>query len=410
MDKKAQLRKYKFFATLLFFIMAVVYIVCEAFLGNQSWAGYLKAFAEAGMVGALADWFAVVALFSHPLGIPIPHTDLIESSKKKIGENLGGFVTDNFLTADAIKPRLANLQIAQRLGEWLLNDKNRKRTSDELIRIAKEALLKLDDKDVAAIINKQASSLVEKIPTHKLVGEGLARVVENNMHQDWITTLTTYLRDFLEQNHDLVKQKVKDESHFLIPGFVDNMIAEKITTGGTRYMDEITNNLEHPVRKQITVKLKEIAKDIQEKGEWAARLENLKQEWLSPQHMEEYSNMIWKYIRKKITDDLNESSSGIAKYLDKVLKEMGESLATDTLRQQRIDQFVQIQAYKLIIKYKKNAGEMISQTVANWPSRQLSEKLELEVGKDLQFIRVNGTLVGGIVGLIIYTLTKLLSH
>jgi len=409
MDKKAQLRKHKWFATLLFFSMAIVYSVCEAFLMKETWAGYVKAFAEAAMVGALADWFAVVALFKHPMGIPIPHTNLIETSKKKIGENLGGFVTDNFLTADAIRPKLAQLHIAARLGEWLLIDKNRNRTIAELTRIAQEALLKLDDNDVAAIINKQAVSLVEKIPAHKLVGEGLARVVENNMHQDWITTLTTYVRDFLLQNHDLVRQKVKDESHFLIPGFVDNMIAEKITNGGIRYMDEITNDPGHPVRKQITVKLAEIAADIREEGEWAKRLENLKQEWLSPQHLGEYSSMVWLYVRKKITDDLNDPASGIAKYLDKILREMGESLATDTNRQQRIDQFVQVQAFKLIIKYRKLAGEMISQTVANWPSKQLSEKLELEVGKDLQYIRINGTVVGGLVGLVIYTVTKLLS-
>ncbi len=408
MDKKAQLRKHKMFATMLFFLMAVVYIICEAFLKGQAWAGYLKAFSEAGMVGALADWFAVVALFRHPLGIPIPHTDLIESSKKKIGNNLGNFVTDNFLNAAAVRPRLKQFFIAARLGQWLLNQRNRQRLTTELIRIAKEALAKMDDKDIARIINNQAAGLIQKIPTHKLVGEGLAKVVQNNMHQEWISTLTTYLRDFLSQNRELVKQKVKEESHFLIPGFVDNMIAEKITNGGIRYMDEITSDLNHPVRKKITIKLEEIAADIQHKEEWAKRLENLKNEWLSPKNLEEYSTMIWQYIRKKITDDLSDPASGIATYVDKLLLEAGESLATDTARQQRIDQFVQVQAFKLIMKYRKTAGDMISQTVANWPSRQLSEKLELEVGKDLQFIRINGTLVGGTVGLIIYTLTQLL--
>ncbi len=409
MDKKVQLKRHKLFATLLFILMAAVYVICEALLKGEQWAGYLKAFAEAGMVGALADWFAVVALFRHPLGIPIPHTDIIESSKKKIGSNLGNFVTDNFLNASIIRPRLKQFNISARLGQWLLIDKNRSRIAAELIRIAKEALAKLDDADITAIINKQAAALIKKIPTNKLVGEGLTKVVQSNMHQDWISTLTTYLRDFLEQNRELVKEKVKDESHFLIPGFVDSMIAEKITNGGIRYMDEITNDLHHPVRKKITIKLEEIAVDIQHKEEWVARLENLKNEWLSPKHLEEYSTMIWLYIRKKITDDLSEPSSGIAAYLDKILKDIGESLTTDPKRQQRIDQFVQVQAFKLIMKYRKEAGEMISQTVANWPSRQLSEKLELEVGKDLQFIRINGTLVGGMVGLIIYTLTHLFS-
>ncbi|HEV7782767.1 MAG TPA: DUF445 family protein [Chitinophagaceae bacterium] len=409
MDKKAQLRKHKWFATMLFLFMAAVYVLCEVFFKYDNWAGYVKAFSEAAMVGALADWFAVVALFRHPLGIPIPHTNLIESSKKKIGNNLGTFVTDNFLTPSAIRPRLANLHIAERLGQWLLIDRNRNKASAEILRIAKEAIDRLDDADISRIIYTQVAGLVEKIPVHKLAGEGLGKIVHDNMHQDWITTLSAYLGDFLAENKELVKEQVKKESHFLIPGFVDKAIAEKITNGGIRYLKQIETDPAHPVRKQITIKLAEIAADIQQGGAWATRLENVKNELLSPAHLEEYSGTAWKYIRKKITDDLNDPASGIAAYMNKILRDMGVSLTTDTARKERIDQFVQTQAFKLIMTYKKTVGEMISQTVANWPAKQLSEKLELEVGPDLQFIRINGTLVGGTVGLLIFLVTKLLS-
>jgi uncharacterized membrane-anchored protein YjiN (DUF445 family) len=409
MNKQAQLRRHKWFATLLFFIMAIIYVICEAMFKEATWADYVKAFAEAAMIGALADWFAVVALFRHPLGIPIPHTNLIESSKKKIGSNLGTFVTENFLTASAIKPRLENLHIALKLGQWLLIEKNRNNVTTEMVRILKEGLSKLDDKDISRIIEAQAITLLDKIPVNKVVGDGLAKVVNENMHQDWITTLATYLGKFLYENHDLVKQKVKQESYFLIPGFVDNLIAEKITNGGIRYMEEIAADLNHPARKKITDKLQEIAADIQQGGQWAERLSHLKKELLSPQHLADYSALVWQHVKKQIAWDLDQQSSGITKYLDKVLIDIGHSLSTDTIRRQRIDQFVQVQAFKLIMKYRQSAGEMISQTVANWPSRQLSEKLELEVGKDLQFIRINGTLVGGTVGLLIYILTKWLS-
>ena len=279
----------------------------------------------------------------------------------------------------------------------------------ELVRILKEGLSKFDDEDITRIIYTQASALVDKIPVHKLAGEGLAKVVNENMHQDWITTLATYLGKFLYDNHEMIKQKVKEESHFLIPGFVDNLIAEKITNGGIRYMEEIAGDNDHPVRKKLGDKLQEIATDIKQGGPWADRLNNLKDELLSPQHLADYSGTVWQYIKKQIEQDLDKPSSGIAKYIDKVLNDMGDSLTNDIVRQQRIDQFVQIQAFKLLIKYRHTAGEMISQTVANWPSRQLSEKLELEVGKDLQYIRINGTLVGGTVGLLIYLLTKWLS-
>ena len=409
MDKRKQLRKHKWFATMLFLIMAVTYTVCEIFFKHDNWSGYVKAFSEAAMVGALADWFAVVALFRHPLGIPIPHTNLIETSKKKIGNNLGSFVTDNFLTPSAIRPRLEKLHIAERLGQWLLVDRNRRTATYEILRIAKEAIDRLDDNDITRIIHAQAIALVDKLPVHKVAGDALAKIVNENMHQDWITTLTGYLGDFLSENRDLVKHKVKQESHFLIPGFVDNMIAEKITNGGIRYMKEISEDLAHPVRRQIGIKLAEVARDIQEGGSWASRLESLKNELLSPEHLKDYSNTVWLYIRKKITEDLNSPESGIAAYTNRILRDMGVSLTTDLVRQKRIDNFVQMQAFKLIMSYKKNAGEMISSTVANWPSRQLSEKLELEVGKDLQFIRINGTIVGGTVGLVIYIITEVLS-
>jgi uncharacterized membrane-anchored protein YjiN (DUF445 family) len=409
MDKKAQLRKHKWFATMLFFVMALIYILCEVFFKHDNWAGYVKAFSEAAMVGALADWFAVVALFRHPLGIPIPHTNLIETSKKKIGNNLGTFVTDNFLTPSAIRPRLAILHIAERLGQWLLVDRNRNKASAEILRIAKEAIDKLDDADISRIIYTQVSGLMAKIPVNKLAGEGLAKIVKENMHQDWITTITAYLGEFLEENRELVAQQVKQESHFLIPGFVDKAIAAKITNGGIRYLKQIETDPDHAVRRKITVKLAEIATDIQQEGEWATRLEHIKNELLSPAHLQEYSATAWQYIRKKITEDLNDPASGISAYTNKILRDMGVSLSTDEARKVRIDQFVQIQAFKLIMTYKKTVGEMISQTVANWPAKQLSEKLELEVGPDLQFIRINGTLVGGTVGLVIFILTELLS-
>ena len=406
MDKRSQLKKFKWFASLLLLFMALIYTACEIFFPQQIWAGYVKAFSEAAMVGALADWFAVTALFRHPLGLPIPHTNLIEAGKKKIGENLGDFVINNFLTTTAIKPRLEKLQVASRLGNWLTNDKNRKKVMEEILRIVGEGLSNLDDREIVTLIQKQAGGLIDKIPLNKLAGEGLEKLINENMHQDWFTLLALRLRDFLDENRDAIKQKVKEESYFLIPGFVDNMIASKITNAGLQYLSDFVTNKEHPARRQIAGKLRMIASDIREGGEWSHKLNSLKDQLLSPQHLTEYSGMLWQYIKKQIEHDLKQPGSAIGKYLDKTLYDMGNSLANDISRQERIDKFVQLQAFKLIMKYKKSAGEMISHTVTNWPSRELSSKLELEVGKDLQYIRVNGTLVGGMVGLIIYTLTR----
>jgi uncharacterized membrane-anchored protein YjiN (DUF445 family) len=408
MDKRSQLNRFKWFATLLLVFMAIIYVICEVIFAQYTWSAYVKAFAEAGMVGALADWFAVVALFRHPLGIPIPHTNLIESSKRKIGDNLGNFVINNFLTTAALKPRIEKLKVASRLGNWLLIDKNTKKVTQELLRILKEGLAKFNNDDITAIIHKQAIALVDKIPVNKLVADGLEKILNENLHQDWLSTIAIHLRNFLDENREMVREKVKQESYFLIPGFVDNIIAEKITNAGIQYMQDIVSNKDHHARIQITTKLRNITSDIKEGGEWAAKLAAVKTQLLSVENLHEYSGMLWLYIKKQIENDLEQPQSAIGQYIDKVLHDIGNSLTNDTVRQERIDKFIQVQAFKLIIKYKETAADMISQTVANWPSRELSQKLELEVGKDLQYIRVNGTLVGGMVGLLIYTLTKLL--
>ena len=193
MDKKTQLRKFKWFATSLVVVMAIIYVTCEVFFKEAAWAGYVKSFAEAAMVGALADWFAVVALFRHPFGIPIPHTNLIESSKGRIGNNLGSFVTDNFLTASTLKPRIEKLTIAGRLGEWLASEKNSERVTLELVRIIREGVAKLNDEEITRIISNEAIELTARIPVHKLVGEGLQKVIDEDIHQDWLTTIATNL-------------------------------------------------------------------------------------------------------------------------------------------------------------------------------------------------------------------------
>lgn len=406
MDKTAELRRYKWIATSLFFLMVVIYIACETLLSRYNFAGYLKAFAEAGMVGALADWFAVTALFRHPLGLPIPHTNLIAGSKQKIGNNLGQFVTDNFLTEATLQPRLQKLAIAEKVGQWLLQENNRLRVLKEITAIIKNIMASIKDADIEKIISEQASALINKIPLNKVASDAIAKIIDENVQQDWITTLAGYLKDFLSENRLLVQKKVREESHFLIPGFVDDIIAEKITNGGIRYMNEIVSNLNHPARTQITGKLKDIAADIKNGGKWTERLDSLKNNLLSPDQVSQYSTMLWQYLKKQIQDDISKPESGIQNYLNILLKDIAISLTTDTQRQQSINSFIQEQALSLILKYKTAAAELISQTIANWPADELSTKLELEVGKDLQFIRINGTLVGGLVGLIIYCLTQ----
>lgn len=404
--KATQLRKYKTIATSLFVLMAVVYTGVQVLFPEAKWAGYIRAFSEAAMVGALADWFAVVALFRHPLGLPIPHTNLIESSKVRIGDNLGVFVTENFLSPATIRPRLEQLQVAEKLGRWLTMPGNRNMLVTEILRIIRDGLAQLNDTEMERLVARQFEELLQKIPLSTLAGSALESIVRQGLHEEWIQLSAKSIADLIEKNASLVKDKVRSESHFLIPGFVDNIIAAKITRGAVTYFRRLETDEAHPQRKQITGKLLEIAADMKADPKWAQDFQSLEARLLSESKRKAYAGMLWKYLKDRISKGLSAPGSGINTYLDHTLSDIASGLISDRKKQERIDRFVQVQAFKLILRHRHEVTGLISNTVGSWKGREFSDKLELEIGKDLQFIRLNGTLVGGLVGLFIYILTQ----
>jgi len=218
------------------------------------------------------------------------------------------------------------------------------------------------------------------------------------------------LRNYIINNEALVRERVKKESHFLIPGFVDNIIATKITTGLAKYLSEIENDPDHKIRKELNQQLETLINDIRTSSKWRHELEQIKDSLLEGDKIQQYAFSVWKRLQAGIINDLESRQSAIGLYLQKAIGEMITGLQQDPAFQQKINKWVQRIAYKLILKNTAAVGELISSTVGNWQGKELSNKLELEVGKDLQFIRINGTLVGGLVGLLIYTITKLIEN
>ncbi len=407
-QKRIQLRKYKMFATGLFLFMAALFVAMTILGKNNSahWIGYIRAFAEAAMVGALADWFAVTALFNYPLGLKIPHTNLIENSKERIGDNLGTFVVDNFLAPSNIRPYIQKLKISNFTGEWLSKTKNQENLVHELSSIVSDILQKLDDAEVIRFIAGKATDMLQEVKINQLLGNGLEYVLMKNDHQKFITNLSGQLKDYILENQNLVKDRVKSESFFLIPKFVDDGIATKITKALTKYFDEIQNDKSHPLREEITNKLLVFSKEMQTDEKWTNEFQAIKKEILSSDKVAKYAEDIWISLKKSLVNELRTEDSGLKKYINKNLQELAENLQTDEKLQYKIDHWIRVTAYKYILKNTHQFGNLISSTVGNWEGKELSEKLELEVGKDLQFIRVNGTLVGGLVGLVIYTVAN----
>ncbi|WP_326981814.1 DUF445 domain-containing protein [Chryseobacterium sp. MYb264] len=405
--KRKQLRKYKAFATGLFLLMAALFIITTILqkTNDSHWVGYVRAFSEAAMVGALADWFAVTALFRHPLGLPIPHTNLIENSKQKLGDNLGSFVVSNFLSPQNIRPYIQKLKISGFVGEWLGKEKNQEVLIKNISDIVLDILNKLDDSAVSQFISKKVSEMTDDIKLNKIVGNGIHYILEKNDHQRIITNLSSQIKNYIIENDEMIQKRVKEGSYSFIPSFVDNKIADKIASGLSDFFKEIEEDPGHELRHLITQKIYEFSVDLKEDPKWDEEFKNIKNDLLKGDKLDEYSNDIWVSIKNTLKKELQEDQSSLKNYLSKNLNEFSQNLKTDENLQNKIDHWVRVTAYKYILKNTHQFGNLISSTVGNWQGKELSEKLELEVGKDLQFIRVNGTLVGGLVGLIIYTIS-----
>lgn len=403
--KKQQLRKYKMIATGLFVLMAVIFISMTILQKTHSshWIGYVRAFSEAAMVGALADWFAVTALFHHPLGLKIPHTNLIEKSKEKIGDNLGNFVVGNFLSPQNIRPYILKLKVSNFVGDWLSKQRNQEVLIYEVSAIVLNIVQKLDNESVVKFISRKAGEMTSELKINQIIENGLEYILEKNEHQKLVTNLSRQVKEYVLQNHDLVRERVKKESFSLVPKFVDDTIADKITKGLSGYFEEVENDPEHSLRKEISDKLENFAAELKTDDRWKDNFQEIKNSFLNESKMASYANDIWHSIRKNIVDELSKEDSAVKIYIRKNLVELSQNLQNDENLQYKIDHWIRVTAYKYILKNTHQFGELISSTVGNWEGKELSQKLELEVGKDLQFIRINGTLVGGLVGLIIYT-------
>ena len=407
-QKKQQLRQYKTLATGLFILMMMTFIAMTI-LQKQSqshWIGYIRAFSEAAMVGALADWFAVTALFNYPLGLKIPHTNLIENSKEKIGDNLGNFVVDNFLSPENIRPYIQKLKVSVYVGDWLSKERNQDVLINELSSILKDIVNKLDDDAVVKFISSKAEEMTDSIKLNSVIGNGIEYLLSKNDHQKIITNLSSQIKGYILENQQMISERVGKESFFLIPKSIDNKIAEKITKGLSDYFLEVEQNANHPLRSEITNKILDFSKELKDDSKWKTEFESIKSDFLQSDKIKQYSSDIWQSLKSSLIKELSEEVSTLKSYVKKNIDEFVANLQNDEQFQNRIDGWVRLTAYKYILKNTQNFGELISTTVGNWEGKELSRKLELEVGKDLQFIRINGTIVGGLVGLLIYTIAN----
>lgn len=406
--KKNQLRKHKRLATGLFFFMAIVYaaMVYLQHNGGQTWMGYVEAFSEAGMVGALADWFAVTAIFKHPLGIPIPHTNLIERKKDDLGQNLGKFVKDNFLNSENIRPYIEKLDGVKWVSEWLNKPSSQKILETEVVGLTKKIISDLKDKDVETFLAIKGTEILHEIDFQKITSSGIDYFIEKNEHIHLLEVLLPQIKGYINESEELIRQRLYENRPFLA-FLAGKKISTEVVDGLVKFLDEVDADKEHFVRKKLTENLRNFSNDVIVSESWNKKFDNLKQEVLTEQNLRPYTDDAWQSIKGLLVQNLENPDSQLQGYLKSNIQKLSHSLSHDQALSSRINSWVRHFLYRMVLKNRDEVEALISRTVAGWKGKELSEKLELEVGKDLQFIRINGTLVGGFVGLLIYTLTQL---
>lgn len=409
--KEIQLKKHKQFATGLFLLMVVIYIV-TTYLEQHShagWIGFVHAFSEAAMVGALADWFAVTALFRYPLGLKIPHTNLIENKKKDIGENLGAFVKDNFLTAENIRPYIEKLDVSAWVSKWLHDPKHQAIVVKEIVVFVRKILQGLDDTEVVGFLSRKIVEALHQMDFSQIANNGMQYVLTKGEHVKLLDSILPQIKDYAENSQDVIRERVNKQRP-LIGFLAGKKISKEFTQGIVDFVDEVANNKNHWLREKITEQLEELQYKIAHDESWKKKINSWKDQFIVADKIEPYIEDAWTSIKNNIVVGFDNEDSALMRYIKRNVEKIADDLQNDSSLQTRINNWVRKFVYSTVMRNRNQVETLIGNTVSHWKGRELSEKLELEVGKDLQFIRVNGTIVGGLVGLLIYTITLLLLH
>lgn len=406
--KQAQLDRMKRRATALLAASATVFGIALFYESAYPWVGYVRASAEAAIVGGLADWFAVTALFRHPLGIPIPHTAIVPANKDRIGRSLGNFVQQNFLAPDVIATRLRTLDLAERVVRWLIVPDHADRLSRSIARSLAGAAQVLKDEEVQALIDHALIGRIRKTQAAPLLGRALAVVTEGGRHQRLLDDALRRAERFVDENEALIRERVRAETPWWFPNMVDEKIHEKIVDGIKRTLDAVCKDPEHPLRHRLNAALEATIDRLLHAPEVAARFDKLKEEALAHPAVRDFTASLWTDAKQALiaVAERQDQDAGI-RAISRGLQSVGRTVLDDRLLLEKIDGWSIDLATSFVEQYRDEVAKFISETVAGWDTEATSRKVELQIGRDLQFVRINGTVVGGLVGLVLYAIIQL---
>ncbi|WP_246160216.1 DUF445 domain-containing protein [Nocardioides humilatus] len=398
-ERRSALRRMRTVAVSLLLFAAAVYGV--TFGSDGAW-GYVNAGAEASMVGAMADWFAVTALFKHPLGLPIPHTALIPKRKDDLGKGLEQFVGENFLQEDIIRERILSVGIAQRVAGWLAVPANAQRVVEEVSDLAAIGLSKVRPDHIESLVNDALVPRFREEPVAPLLGGLLDEALADDLHHGLVDLTLNELYDWLIANPETVHEVIGERAPWWAPDSVNTYVINRLHTEMVRWMAEIRSDTNHRARRALDSMLQQLATDLQSNPATQDRAERLKERVLDHPAVNRTAIAMWTALREALVKSLDDPAGAVRKRLLLEVDLLATRLSNDADLRERLDQMAGDLAVFAVDRYGSEVTTVITHTIERWDGKEAARRIELHVGRDLQFIRINGTIVGGLVGVVIH--------
>jgi uncharacterized membrane-anchored protein YjiN (DUF445 family) len=407
--KRIRLVRMKRVATLMLVVVAIVFVVARAYESRIPWLGYVRAFAEASMVGGIADWFAVTALFRHPLGIPIPHTAIVPSRKDRIGTALGNFVQRNFLTREVVARKLAAMKLGERAALWLSQPENSRRLAQHVARGMSGAAGVMRDEDVQELVDRGVVSRLRTLQVAPLLAKVFGLLTAGGRHQALLDDALRLAARFLDENDGVIRERIKAESPWWVPGAVESRLGDKIVSGVEKTLVAVAADPNHPLRHRYDDAVDRFVLSLRENPEVIAKAEQMKLDLLAHPSVNEFSRSVWDDVKARLANYAERAADDVATEPDQVerwLTGLGQKVLADPELSAKVDGWVVDLVTYAVEQAREEVATLIATTVAAWDANATSRKIELQIGRDLQFIRINGTIVGGLVGVLLYVIGR----
>lgn len=385
---------------------ALVFAGTFLFADGTAAVGYVRAGAEAAMVGGIADWFAVTALFRHPLGIPIPHTALIPRGKDAIGRGLGEFVQRNFMNPDALVERVRNANVAHRIGEWLADPGNARTASRQAAGVIAAFAETVNENDIRESVREMIAGRIDAVDAAPLLGTILEKAVAGGHHAAVVTAGLRAVGTAITENREVIRARIHDEAPRWMPGYVNDLVFEKIYVSLQEFVADIARTPDHEVRSLLDEKVVAWVDQLKASPELAERANEMKGRLLEHPEFKAWTDGIWTSVRDHVIAAAEQPESDLRRRLEQLSLSTGQRLLNDDEVGRNVDAWIGNLARHLAERSGPEVASMISSTVERWDADETSQRLELQVGRDLQFIRINGTVVGGMVGLLLHALVE----